>query len=603
MKEDTSIFRCIRFVQLLILLGFAIHLAGCESNSTSERYSNQYIKGWNILSDNEQKSQLVIDHLEEYDINHLQISHQIVMDLKDVRNTEKRQLTNELTKKAHEKGVEEVVVWDHALYDLDYYPDRFKTGPDRTINLDNPEFWKWVKQDYRDMLDMVPGIDGIVLTFIETGAHVEDQYSKKLETEGQKLAALVDTLSSVIIDERDLSLYARTFFYTKQEMRAVLDMVELIEHDEITIMMKESPHDFIMTHPNNRYVERVDRPVLVEFDPTGEFHGQSIVAGTFAEHIRDRWSYFLNQSNVVGYVARTDRFGTTQILNRTSELNLYTLHALQQNPDLDLDRIYEEFITQNYGKKAVPPLKLVFQKAEDITKSVFYSLGLNTANHSRLDFDYPSIYGRHVSGKWLENPVADIAHNVDTTLHYWNEVVNHLSPPRYKEPDGPLKIEAHWVVENGWVEPGEKMTMEYLRMVVREKNYGVELARKALQEIENAEPYIESSQQYDKLYQTFRRTLITARLRRGAAKSYYGYRLYNRGAPYQTEELKEVLKSGLQELAAMADTVEAYPHPHTEGQWNWWEDAEDARELYRKVNSDGYEPYGSTGVQLVQPLK
>ena len=110
-----------------------------------------------------------------YRINHLQLSHLIVYDLREMKDDRKRALVNRLTDAAHQAGVAEVVLWDHAFYGLDYYPEKFRTGPDGTIDLDNPEFWDWFKADYRAMLDRVPNADGLVLTFIETGARAERQ--------------------------------------------------------------------------------------------------------------------------------------------------------------------------------------------------------------------------------------------------------------------------------------------------------------------------------------------------------------------------------------------------------------------------------------------
>lgn len=59
-----------------------------------------------------------------------------MMDLKDVRDKQKLESTQRLVKSAHDQGVEKVFVWDHALYDLDYYPDEFKTS-DGLIDLDD----------------------------------------------------------------------------------------------------------------------------------------------------------------------------------------------------------------------------------------------------------------------------------------------------------------------------------------------------------------------------------------------------------------------------------------------------------------------------------
>ena len=127
------------------------------------------VRGWTILTDSEPEALAVIRAAQAYDIDHLELSHQIVMDLSDVRDERARGLVNRLVDSAHAAGIREVVVWDHALYGLDHYPARFRTGPGGTLDLDDPAFWAWVKQDYREMLDRVPQVDGLVLTFVETG--------------------------------------------------------------------------------------------------------------------------------------------------------------------------------------------------------------------------------------------------------------------------------------------------------------------------------------------------------------------------------------------------------------------------------------------------
>jgi hypothetical protein len=78
------------------------------------------------------------------------------------------------------------------------------------------------------MLDKVPSIDGIVLTFIETGACVEHQYSDQWKTDSEKLANLVDSVASVVIDEQNLQLYIRTLIYYKEELNALLECVNKV---------------------------------------------------------------------------------------------------------------------------------------------------------------------------------------------------------------------------------------------------------------------------------------------------------------------------------------------------------------------------------------
>ena len=112
--------------------------------------------GWTIPSNSEPDALAVIGAARAYDINHLELSHHLVHDLREMREEKRQALVNRLVDAAHEAGIRQVLLWDHALYDLNYYPAEFRTGPGGTIDLDNPKFWEWFKADYRALLDLSP---------------------------------------------------------------------------------------------------------------------------------------------------------------------------------------------------------------------------------------------------------------------------------------------------------------------------------------------------------------------------------------------------------------------------------------------------------------
>src|SRR5690606_6566207 len=211
-------------------------------------------------------------------------------------------------------------------------PERFRSGPGGTIDLDDPEFWDWLKQDYREMLDLAPQIDGIILTFIETGARAERQHSARLTTPQEKLAEVVNAVADVVIGERGLNLYARTFAYTHEEYDNITRAIGLFERPEVRLMMKETPHDFFLTHPNDFFAGQIARPTIVEFDITGEFNGQGIIAGTWPQYVLDRGADLLQRPYVIGYTARTDRYGDTRLIGRPGEINLYALKRVAEEP-------------------------------------------------------------------------------------------------------------------------------------------------------------------------------------------------------------------------------------------------------------------------------
>jgi hypothetical protein len=552
--------------------------------------ADEQVRGWTILSDRESDDLAVIAAARRYHIDHLELSHEVVMDLNEVRDERKRGLVNRLTDSAHAAGIREVVVWDHALYELAYYPERFRTGPGGTIDLDDPAFWAWLKQDYREMLDRVPNVDGVVLTFIETGARAERQQSRTMTTPQEKLAAVVNAVADVVIGERHLNLYARTFSYTHAEYRAIIGAIDRF-HPDVRLLMKETPHDFFLTHPNDFFAGTIARPTVIEFDAAGEFNGQGMIASTWPEYMLGRARDLLRRPYVVGYTARTDRYGGTRLVGHPAEIDLYALDRFARDSGTTADQVTTEFIASHYGAAAVPFVSRAFRNAFDIVTSSLYTLGTNVANHSRLDYDaYASSYARHVSGKWIEPPIAHVRHGVNRDLHYWRDVVNKLAPPSAKEPRGAQWSEVPWVRDSGWIQPGERMDQATLEMVLTEKRWGVARATESLRANESGRRALRPAD-YTELHGLFERTLLTARLHEAVASAYFGYRVWTRGGAYRTPTVARAIRDGLRDIAGVSALIRAAPPPASGGQWDWAKDAEQAMQ-YREWITKGWAKYG-----------
>jgi|WetSurMetagenome_2_1015567.scaffolds.fasta_scaffold00041_53 hypothetical protein len=551
------------------------------------------IRGWNILSDSYEDDLATISAAKSYNINYLQLSHELVMDLQELKDPKRQTLVNNLVNEAHKAGIREVLVWDHALYDLKYYPDRFKTGNGGTIDLDNPGFWEWFRGDYRNLMELVPAADGIVLTFIETGARAEDQYSANLKTGAEKLAAVVDAVADVVCNELGKQLYIRTFAYTDAEYLNTIGCIGHIKNSRVRLMMKETPHDFFLTHPNDKYAGTINRPTIMEFDACNEFNGQGVIANTWPEYIIRRWSDLIKRPNIIGYVARTDRYGDTRLVGTPNEILLYTLKRYSEDQSLTADEIRKEFIISRFGKKALPYLDPAFSLAYEIISSSLYTLGTNIANHSKMDFDpYKSSYGRHVSGKWIDPPLVYVNHDVNRQFNYWTDIIEHLSPARFKAADGPILEEAPQVIRNGWVSATEKMDETYLKYVIAEKKYGVSQAEKALGMVKKAKSVMDEKS-YKQVYDLFFRTLLTARIFESTATAYFGYRIYAQGESFRSEWLKNTMKESLEKMLTIAAEIENYSEKVPRGQWNWRGDAATAREYYNKITKTGWKEYGN----------
>lgn len=550
------------------------------------------LRGWNISSDNEAGAMRVIEvAASEYDINHLEFSHQLVHNLKDVRPTGKAELVNRLAAYAHAKGIQEVCVWDHALYDLGYYPDEFKIQVNgrQQLDLDNPYFWSWLRSDYNGMLGLIPHVDGVVLTFTDTGAIASDQYSTQLKSDADKLAAVVDSLAKIIIDEHDLSLYIRAFARDQKQLGLLTDCMRRLNHPDIKIIAKEVRQEFLLTHPISSVTDSIRRyDVVIEFDAAHEYNGQSILASMFPEVHVKRWKEYMSEPNVVGYVARTDRLFDSRIVDGPCEINLFALKRAAEDPWVDVGTIYREFIVKEYGEQALPFIEPAFRKTYNIITSVIYTLGIHVADHSVIDFSQESSYLSLNPGKWQGDLEYTVEHDVNKTFHYWKDVANHLCPAPYKRPDSRLAGEVPFVFENGWLEDRELMNMEYLNDIVAEKDYGVRLAQSALEDVIKAKPYIVKAGEYSKLIETFRRTEIAARAYRASAKAYFAFRVYSRGGEFRTPQLQYMLQEGLDEIVAVSDEIAKYPYKGPRADFAFQSLANNAMAIHKSILDSGW---------------
>lgn len=554
-----------------LILYFLLIVFFCHSMA-----SPNSVRGWIILSDNMDNAIETIKAAKKYDINHLQLSHQIVHDLREVKNEKVRDKVNSLVGLAHSEGIDDVLLWDHSFYPLNYYPQRFRTGPKGTIDLDNAEFWQWFKDDYRQMLDLVPEMDGLILTFIETGAYAEKQYSVKMPTPAEKLAAVVNAVADVVIKERGKKLYIRTFAYSQVEYDGIANCIKLLKNDKVSLMIKETPHDFFLTHPNDLLVEKLKRPAIVEFDTGNEYNGQGVIANTWPEYVMNRWLYYMTKPNVEGYVARTDRYGTTKIVSTPNEILLYTLKRTTEDRSISTEKIYDEFIVSKYGKSVLQPIKSAFKKSYDIVTSILYTLGTNVADHSSLNYENNQwSYSRHVSGRWMESPVVFVKHNVNKEFHYWKDVVEHIAPCKYKTINSPLYSEAKFVLDRHWVTPDEQMDSTYYNYILTEKRYGVALALDALGEIKKTKGKL-SVKDYEELYGLFNRTRLTAQLHEAVCSAYYGYRISQRDKHYYPIGLKEQITSSIERIENIVKEMKAVDKTYPVGQYDWLKDADKA---------------------------
>ena len=544
------------------------------------------VRGFNILTADTATGLRAVAAAASYGVNHLQVSHETIMDLRHVREPGRLAAARTYLRAAARAGVDELAVWDHALYPLDYYPARFRTGPSGTLDLDSEDLAAWIRDDYRGMLDSLPDLGAVVLTFIETGARAERQHSSTgaYPTAAAKLARVVSLVHEVL-RERDLRLYLRTFAYNDAEYERLAACVDLLPPADgsIALMVKETPHDFFLAHPTTRLPARFpDWPVLVEFDAAHEFSGQSVTAAATPRHFARRVRELAGYDNLIGYVLRCDRYGTATVFGTPSEVNVAAVGALWAAPGAPVDSVVRAYAGERFGVAAAADVAEALLLVEEAIRGTYYTLGLNTANHSALDFRYRSIYTRHVAGRWVDPPLTGPRLDSSARLHYWADVVERLAPPRHKTDDPLNRLEIGAALRAGYLTPAEAIDREAVDLVLAEKAWAVERAEAALAALSRARRAL-AGDDYRALREPTERLWLTARLRRAASGAYYGSRLLAREAAAGTEpdpELRGRVLALRDSTLALARAVRAYrPGPLPTGQYDWRRDAARAERL------------------------
>jgi hypothetical protein len=564
-----------------LILIFLLFLFSCKK----EEEKQIEIYGWNILTDHTPTALHTLKASKNYKVNQIHLSEDICRELRDVKHQWNRNIVNNLTENAHETGIPEVLVWDRALYDLNYYPERFKING--KINLDNRDFWEWLIRDYEKMLDKIPEINGIVLTLNESETLVEEQYSEILNTPQLKLATFVDSLAGFIINQRNLKLYLRYPVHSKSEVKRLISFLGTVRSPEIKFIANGLPGKFLTNQKYSEWVKDIPIPVVIDFDCAHENEGQGNVAGIFPGFHLKQWKYYREMENVIGFTLRTDRLGKTSILYRPSEINLFAVYEATRNPEIETDSVILNYLSKNYGTPAVPYFYEAFKLAPEIIMSSFYTLGINTTDHSQIDFAYKPSFIRKISISEAEDKEIGIGHGVDKTFRYWSEIVNHLAPPEFKTRENENLSFLHEVATNNWLQPEERMDTTYLNYILTEKRHAINLAFEAISKINMAKPYCSDSRAFNRIYHTFHRTLLTAKLRKAYAQVYYANRIWDRGEEFQNDKLLSLIKDGVTEIQIASEDIKNYRRKGPTGQYDWEEDAEIAMRLVQQIkNSD-----------------
>jgi len=223
------------------------------------------------------------------------------------------------------------------------YPHLWKNGSACPFN---PFWWKYIEDKYNELFSIVPGISGVIVSPGTRESKISFAANKckcpdcKDKTAVEWYTKLIEAMYKPI-SKYNKTLVIRDFSYSAGNQRNIIEAAGNVSK-EIVIALKNTPHDYYPTFPNNPSIGNCsDHPQWVEFDSWGQFFGLGVFPCSVVEDMQARMRHCAKKG-VEGVWVRTDWEGVTEgsSFNSLNLLNVFGAGMLSQDVNTNIDDIY-----------------------------------------------------------------------------------------------------------------------------------------------------------------------------------------------------------------------------------------------------------------------
>jgi hypothetical protein len=216
----------------------------------------------------------------------------------------------------------------------------------------NPFWFEFMEKKVEELLEALPDIAGIIVSPATRESKISIsanpcncercRQTDPKEWYKQMLGAMYKPLAHY-----RKKLIVRDFSYTADQQNSVLDAAAEISK-EIIVGLKNVPHDFWPTYPDNERIGHTGLKEFIEFDVWGQYCGLGVFPCSLIEDMVKRFR-FCRERGATGVWFRTDWeiLNEASVFNSFNLLNLFGGAMLAKNPDLNLEEIYRTWL--EYG--------------------------------------------------------------------------------------------------------------------------------------------------------------------------------------------------------------------------------------------------------------
>ncbi|MCI0515197.1 hypothetical protein L0128_18440 [candidate division KSB1 bacterium] len=243
--------------------------------------------------------------------------------------------------------------------------------PAAKINFDDFKLWADVKSQYDSLFRVLPQLAGVVLTCDATITDQEQSISNLPKPE--RYASLMNTVYQVCRQHQKM-LYVRVASWRFSDLQAFYQALEWVP-DEVRVITRNVIFDFIPGYPHHPFLGKAgNHPQLVEFDLCGLYLGQANLPWCGVDYLQPDCARIQPDSGFVGACGHID-WSKNIALGSLNEVNLFAFSQFLKNPQKSATDVWNEWVLQRFGYRAVPGLTTSLRRTEKIAASIFFLRG------------------------------------------------------------------------------------------------------------------------------------------------------------------------------------------------------------------------------------
>ncbi len=454
----------------------------CTAFSQDVECATYPFRQWILTNDDQAYNESLIAMLPDFNINYIQLSHQLIMNIDELNDDPaRRDRLRGLAELAHQQGAK-ALVWAHELN---------IEGMTFCFDLNHSDML--ARQDaYRQALLAAPEIDGVMLMFgsspVEIWQAVPSCTGPWSYDMSVRIYNLIQAIARVVIGELDKELWVRTFIHFPIELEWLTEALMACDHIPLMVMSKAVPNDFEPYYPPNPALGRVgNHQQILELDSAGEYWGKSNIPFCEAGYFRQRFNEAADRAPLfAGAACRVDRYHR-HAFGTPNQMNIFFMSQLCLDSRITEGELLDAWIADHYGLQpgswAAGKLASILQATFDVGRKMYY-----------------------VKGEWAFTKGSELPESIfDTDLARVRSISKW--DPDYQE------------ISDRLLAPD----VQTLLQVMQEKQEAIDLARRNLDALPSLGEYLDAND-YLLLETQLRRQWFAARAWALMANVVFGYR-------------------------------------------------------------------------------